>query len=367
MDDDFCFLHPKIQYLCGTKQGLFLKHCQTMKKNDQELLAIDFDARWKELIHVFTEEFIAFFLPSLYPLVNFSKPPEFLEQELAKLAADTERSGKKITDKLIKLYLKNGEEQFVLVHIEVEGDAPSAYSKEIFKYYYRALDQHEVDIATIVVYVGDKVPRQHNVYTRHFHGTELTFKFNSYLVKQQSEVALMASDNIFALAILANLYVLQSKNQYDKRMAFKTHLIALLRKKNYKQETIRHLLVFIWYLVLLPKDQNQQLLFNLSKTTDMPLVTEGEIMFMNELALFKYGKSIDQMLEEIKNAVAKEEQLLAQQKAEKEQLLAQQKVKEEHTIVNMYQKLALDVATIANILNVSTDFVQEVLSKNNLG
>ncbi len=88
----------------------------------------------------------------------------------------------------------------------------------------------------------------------------------------------------------------------------------------------------------------------------MPLVTEGEIMFMNELALFKYGKSIDQMLEEIKNAVAKEEQLLAQQNAEKE-----------HTIVNMYQKLALDVATIANILNVPTDFVQEVLSKNNLG
>ena len=121
----------------------------------------------------------------------------------------------------------------------------------------------------------------------------------------------------------------------------------------------------------------------------MPLVTEGEIMFMNELALFKYGKSIDQMLEEIKNAVAKEEQLLAQQKAKEEQLLAQQKAKEEqllaqqkikeeqllaqqnaekeHTIVNMYQKLALDVATIASILNVSTDFVQEVLSKNNLG
>jgi len=98
----------------------------------------------------------------------------------------------------------------------------------------------------------------------------------------------------------------------------------------------------------------------------MPLVTEGDIMFMNELALFKYGKSIDQMFEEIKEINAKEEQLLAQQKAKEEQLLAQQKAKEEHTIVNMYQKLALDVATIANILNVSTDFVQEVLSKNGL-
>jgi hypothetical protein len=57
------------------------------------------------------------------------------------------------------------------------------------------------------------------------------------------------------------------------------------------------------------------------------------------------------MLEEIKNAVAKEEQLLAQQK---------------DAIINMHQKLALDVATIANILNVPTDFAQEVLSKNGL-
>ena len=99
----------------------------------------------------------------------------------------------------------------------------------------------------------------------------------------------------------------------------------------------------------------------------MPLATEGEIMFMNELALFKYGKSIDQMLEEIKEINAKEEQLLAQKRTETEQLLAQQKAEKEHTIINMYQKLAIDVATIANILNVSTDFVQNVLSKNDLG
>jgi hypothetical protein len=66
-----------------------------MKKNDQELLAIDFDARWKELIQAFTEEFIAFFLPTLYPLVDFSKPPEFLEQELAKLSCRYRAFGQK--------------------------------------------------------------------------------------------------------------------------------------------------------------------------------------------------------------------------------------------------------------------------------
>lgn len=83
----------------------------------------------------------------------------------------------------------------------------------------------------------------------------------------------------------------------------------------------------------------------------MPLVTEGDIMFMNELVLFKYGKSVDQMLEEIKKAVTKEEQLLAQQK---------------DAIINMHEKLALDAATIISILNLPADFVQEVLNKKDL-
>ena len=108
-----------------------------MEDNEKDNLITDFDLRWKELIHCFTEDFVAFFLPTLYPLVNFSKPPEFLEQELQKLFTDENRTGKKISDKLIKLYLKDGQEWFVLVHVEVEGDAPNTYAKEVFKYFYR--------------------------------------------------------------------------------------------------------------------------------------------------------------------------------------------------------------------------------------
>ena len=109
----------------------------------------------------------------------------------------------------------------------------------------------------------------------------------------------------------------------------------------------------------------------------MSLLKERDEILANAIAILKYGKSLDEIVEEFQAIKAKEEQLLSQQKAKEEQLLSQQKAKEEqwslqqkakeeHTIVNMYQKLALDVATIANILNVSTDFVQEVLSKNGL-
>ena len=99
----------------------------------------------------------------------------------------------------------------------------------------------------------------------------------------------------------------------------------------------------------------------------MSLLKERDEILANAIAILKYGKSLDEIVEEFQAIKAKEEQLLAQQKVKEEQLLAQQNAEKEQAIVNMYQKLAIDVATIANILNVPTDFVQEVLSKNNLG
>ena len=93
----------------------------------------------------------------------------------------------------------------------------------------------------------------------------------------------------------------------------------------------------------------------------MTFVHEGERLFLNRMVRREFGKTVDELLEEISEFHAKEEQLLAQQKAEKEQLLAQQKAKEEQLIVNMYQNLHVDMPTIANMLHVSAQYVQEVL------
>lgn len=87
----------------------------------------------------------------------------------------------------------------------------------------------------------------------------------------------------------------------------------------------------------------------------MSLLKERDEILANAIAILKYGKSLDEIVEEFQAIKAKEEQLLSQQKAEKEQ-----------AIINMHQKLAIDVATIANILNVPTNFAQEVLSKKGL-
>ena len=344
------------------------------------MLTIDFDTRWKELIYAFVEEFIQYFLPNLYENVDFSVAPEFLEQELHKLFADEERKGKKISDKLIKVRLKNGDDSFILVHVEIEGDAPSYYPREVFKYYYRIYDRYESDITTLVIYVGDQVPLRHNVYERDMYGTKLSFEFNSYIVKNQNEADLLASPNICALAILANLYVLQSKNDYTKRFGFKRQLLNLLVERKHSRKSIADIFEFIRLLMLLPEELEQKLITEISPT--MKFVSQARIAFFNEHAVEVYGKTFEQIIAEkeqqqaekeqilaqqqtiLAQQQAEKEQILAQQQAEKEQILAQQQAEIEQHILRMHTTLHIDAEGIAIALDKSVEFVQSVLDKH---
>ena len=98
----------------------------------------------------------------------------------------------------------------------------------------------------------------------------------------------------------------------------------------------------------------------------MTFIHKGHRLLINDLSIQEYGKSVEQMLKEIEDAVAKEEQLLAQQKAKEEQLLAQQKAKEEQLIVNMHQNLHINTQTIATICNIPLELVQQVLTQKGL-
>jgi len=82
-------------------------HIHTNHEKTTQMI-VDQDTQWKEIITDLWEDFVEFFLPQAYPFVDFSKKPVFLEQELHKLIRDKEKKGKRINDKLVKVFLKDG-------------------------------------------------------------------------------------------------------------------------------------------------------------------------------------------------------------------------------------------------------------------
>lgn len=82
---------------------------------------VDNDAHWKYLISIWFEDFVKFFMPTIYDKIDFTVKPIFLDKELDKINKDASKKGHKRCDKLVKVARKDGTEQWILIHIEVQG------------------------------------------------------------------------------------------------------------------------------------------------------------------------------------------------------------------------------------------------------
>ena len=77
----------------------------------------NYDSPWKEAMDIYFEPFVEFFFPQAYSEINWSRNYESLDTELQEIIRDAE-TGWRLADKLVKVWLKNGQETIVLIHTE---------------------------------------------------------------------------------------------------------------------------------------------------------------------------------------------------------------------------------------------------------
>lgn len=85
------------------------------------------------------------------------------------------------------------------------------------------------------------------------------------------------SNNRFSLIILSSLYYLESKNEDNKRHAFKVELTKLLFKRGYKKKEIYELFEFIDILLKFKSDILEEKYIGeinqVSKTKEKPIIS----------------------------------------------------------------------------------------------
>ena len=99
----------------------------------------DLDSPWKEALDYFLPQFLAFFFPAVHEAVNWSRGYESLDKELHQIAHDAD-VGSRLADKLFKVWLKNGKETWLLIHIEVQGRRQKRFPERMYVYSYRIYD-----------------------------------------------------------------------------------------------------------------------------------------------------------------------------------------------------------------------------------
>jgi hypothetical protein len=202
------------------------------------------DELWKAIIEDLFDSFILFFFPDLYKITDFEKGYEFLERELKAIISKS-KGTKSIPDKLVKIFLKDGSEKWILIHIEIQGYWDKKFPLRMFRYYYRIFDKYDKDIISIAIFTDEYKNYSPDSYQYKFFGTELIFKYNHYKVISQREKILLKSENPFALIILSGLYAIKSKDKINERYQFKIKLIKLLLERKYSRDKIEKIFGFI--------------------------------------------------------------------------------------------------------------------------
>jgi predicted transposase/invertase (TIGR01784 family) len=229
------------------------------------------DSLWKGILEDIFDDFLRYFIEDADDIFDFSKQFEFLDKELDQLFPETE-GNPKFVDKLVKVFTKEGCEEWILVHIEVQGYQDKEFAERMFTYYYRIWDKYHKPITAFAILSDSNTNYHPNYHERSFLGTRLSYQFNTYKIIDQIDSELEISDNPFAMVILtAKTAILNSKINDEKLFDLKINLVRNLFAKGIDSNKTRALMNFLKLYVRFSK-----------KETDTQFETELEIITNNK-------------------------------------------------------------------------------------
>ncbi len=247
----------------------------------------DNDSAWKVILdeHYFPQ-FMKFYFPKTHRLIDFNKPIEFLDKEFQKIGKKGEVGNKRV-DKLVKVFLKDGTEKWLLVHVEIQASAERDFEERLYTYNYRIFDRYHKDVITLAILTDDNKQFRPEKYEVKYPDTKLTLKFGTVkLLDYRPKIAeLEKNKNPFAIITLTYLRLMEAKNDNAKKYFWKFTLIRSLYNKGYSKENIKQLYNFIDWIVTLPVNLEEKLVHEIKETEEekaMQILTNAEKIGMEK-------------------------------------------------------------------------------------
>jgi hypothetical protein len=246
----------------------------------------DYDSPWKEILEAYFEDFMAFFFPQIHTEIDWTRGYEFLDQELSQIIRDAEL-GKRILDKLIKVWTRSGTETWVLLNIEIQSQEESNFSARIFTHFYRLRDRYDVPIVNLAILGDERSTWRPGIFQSAQWGCEVEFRFPIVkLLDYESQWPdLEASRNPFAIVTMAHLKTKETKKDLPARKEWKLRLTRMLYDREYDRRDIINLFRFIDWILELPDVLKQEFKSELNRfeqENQMPYITSIERMGIEE-------------------------------------------------------------------------------------
>jgi hypothetical protein len=217
----------------------------------------NYDQPWKEAIEYYLEPFLTFFFSEVHTLIDWNRDYQSLDKELQQIAP-TATSGERESDKLFRVWQKNGEEAYILIHIEVQSQEDAEFAERMYVYHYRSFDLHKKVISLAIL--GDERPSwRPNSYSYALGGCSVRFEFpTAKLLDYESQwESLQANLNPFAFLVMAHIKTKATTGQAEERETWKWSLVQSLYERGYTENDIIQLFRLFDWMMTLPESLQQ--------------------------------------------------------------------------------------------------------------
>lgn len=225
----------------------------------------DFDAAWKTILEAFEVEVVELLFPELYDEIAWELGTESLDMELKEIQKDIfdkDSSEKIISDKIIKVRLKNRESKILFIHVEVQSysSEENTFGERMFRYFYRIWDKFrykyddksEIVAAAIYTYKGCRGKDKRYIYSL----PELEDEILVYNFKT-IDIEKISNDNPLKLVFKMAKTLLETKQDdmdiFNAKISLAEELVSFDKVKD--NEQVKALVDFLEYLFLIQDNE----------------------------------------------------------------------------------------------------------------
>jgi hypothetical protein len=215
---------------------------------------MDYDNLFKTALHLYFWEALKILAPKLYEAADKRVAPVFLEQELQKITLDL-GEGSNRTDLLVRIKLKNGFNELVLCHLEIQGKGGNDLTIRMYRYKQMIYLQYGEEPIGVAVTTAPRPHGEKTSYTWEKFGVRVTYDYLNVPVIKLEDTVLLAEDNRIGLILYAAKCVWESGDDEGKKFQYLRTISDLWAKRGWDKDDKRIILLAVNYLLNL-KDKS---------------------------------------------------------------------------------------------------------------
>ncbi|MFN3690754.1 MAG: cytosolic protein, partial [Fimbriimonadales bacterium] len=222
--------------------------------------------------------------PLLHNMIDWRRGVEYLENELQQITPES-ATGRQIVDKLVRVYLRNGEEQWILIHIEVQSQPDPSFAERVYAYNATIWLRYRRQVVSIAILADTRPAWRPTRYERVLGNHRLVFEFVSLKVIDLDEAELLADPEPAALILAAFKRAAQTKRKTQLRLQARIELLRLTVERGYNEELTANLLGLLEWIMNLPKlveREYERALEAYKRETGVPIVPRIVEMTLRE-------------------------------------------------------------------------------------